>query len=578
MSFHDAVVYQIYPKSFRDSDGDGVGDLRGIIDKVPYIASLGVDYVWFNPFYPSPGHDNGYDISDYCAVDPAMGTMEDFDELAAALGAHGISPMLDMVLNHVSTEHEWFRRALAGEQRYRDYFYIRPARADGTAPTHLPTNWVSKFGGPAWAPFGPVDAGGRPLSGEYYLHLYDPTQADLDWHNPEVRARAAEVVNFWRAHGVRAFRFDVINVIGKTEPLADAPDGTDDRRVYTDGPLVHDYIHELNRASFGRDPDSVTVGEMSSTSIEACVGYSSPERQELSMVFNFHHLKVDYEGGRKWTLAAPDIPELKRLLNEWTLGLQAGGGWNALFWNNHDQPRALNRFGDPGRRRYESATMLATAIHLLRGTPYIYMGEEIGMTDPLYTRIEDYVDVEARNAFHALVDAGRPPEEAFAIVHSKARDNARTPMQWDDGEHAGFSDVEPWLRPTNQAEINVAAEEADGRILPYYKRLIALRKELPVISEGLYEPWELDDPDVLGYIREHAPEDGRPGARLLVLCSFRDHDTEVRVPTDLAAGRVLITNYPDRHPDSYAERPLGPTVRLAPYEALALIVNSPDTL
>ena len=575
MSFHDAVVYQIYPKSFRDSDGDGVGDLRGIIDKVPYIASLGVDYVWFNPFYPSPGHDNGYDISDYCAVDPAMGTMEDFDELAAALGAHGISPMLDMVLNHVSTEHEWFRRALAGEQRYRDYFYIRPARADGTAPTHLPTNWVSKFGGPAWAPFGPVDAGGRPLSGEYYLHLYDPTQADLDWHNPEVRARAAEVVNFWRAHGVRAFRFDVINVIGKTEPLADAPDGTDDRRVYTDGPLVHDYIHELNRASFGRDPDSVTVGEMSSTSIEACVGYSSPERQELSMVFNFHHLKVDYEGGRKWTLADPDIPELKRLLNEWTLGLQAGGGWNALFWNNHDQPRALNRFGDPGRRRYESATMLATAIHLLRGTPYIYMGEEIGMTDPLYTRIEDYVDVEARNAFHALVDAGRPPEEAFAIVHSKARDNARTPMQWDDGEHAGFSDVEPWLRPTNQAEINVAAEEADGRILPYYKRLIALRKELPVISEGLYEPWELDDPDVLGYIREHAPEDGRPGARLLVLCSFRDHDTEVRVPADLAAGRVLITNYPDRHPDSYAERPLGPTVRLAPYEALALIVNNP---
>ena len=393
-----------------------------------------------------------------------------------------------------------------------------------------------------------------------------------------MRARAAEVVNFWRAHGVRAFRFDVINVIGKTEPLADAPDGTDDRRVYTDGPLVHDYIHELNRASFGRDPDSVTVGEMSSTSIEACVGYSSPERQELSMVFNFHHLKVDYEGGRKWTLADPDIPELKRLLNEWTLGLQAGGGWNALFWNNHDQPRALNRFGDPGRRRYESATMLATAIHLLRGTPYIYMGEEIGMTDPLYTRIEDYVDVEARNAFHALVDAGRPPEEAFAIVHSKARDNARTPMQWDDGEHAGFSDVEPWLRPTNQAEINVAAEEADGRILPYYRRLIALRKELPVISEGLYEPWELDDPDVLGYIREHAPEGGRPGARLLVLCSFRDHDTEVRVPADLAAGRVLITNYPDRHPDSYAERPLGPTVRLAPYEALALIVTSPDTL
>lgn len=482
--FHDAVVYQVYPRSYRDSDADGVGDLRGVIDKVPYIASLGVDYVWLNPFYPSPGRDNGYDIADYRAVDPAMGTMEDFDELVQALAAHGISPMLDMVLNHVSTEHAWFQAALAGDERYRSYFYIRPARSDGS----LPTSWVSKFGGPAWAPFRPVDQDGHPVSGEYYLHLFDPTQADLDWHNPQVRAEAAEVVNFWRAHGVRAFRFDVINLIGKTEPLADAPAGTDDRYVYTDGPLVHDYLAELAAASFGQDPDSVTVGEMSSTTIEACVGYTRPERGELSMVFNFHHLKVDYADGQKWSLMAPDVPALKHLLNDWTLGLQEGGGWNALFWNNHDQPRALDRFGDPQRYRVESATMLATAIHMLRGTPYIYMGEEIGMSDPAYTRIEDYVDVEARNAYQALLDSGRSPAEAFTVVHARARDNARTPMAWDASDYAGFSEVTPWLRPTGQEAVNVAAEEEGGRILPYYRRLVALRKQLPVISEGRYAP------------------------------------------------------------------------------------------
>ena len=416
MSFKDAVVYQIYPRSFRDSTGDGVGDLRGIVEKVPYIASLGVDYVWLNPFFPSPGRDNGYDVSDYCAVDPVMGTLEDFDDLVAALDAHGIGVMLDMVLNHTSTEHEWFQRALAGEQRYRDYYYIRPAREEGSPPTELPTNWVSKFGGPAWAPFGPVDEGGRPRSGEYYLHLYDPGQADLDWHNPEVRARAAEVVNFWRARGVRAFRFDVVNLIGKPEPFIDAPAGTDDRAVYTDGPLVHTYLRELNEASFGQDPDSVTVGEMSSTSIAACVEYTRPENHELSMVFNFHHLKVDYAEGRKWTLMTPDVLALKRILNDWTLGLQAGGGWNALFWNNHDQPRAINRFCDPDRFRYESAAMLATAIHLMRGTPYIYMGEEIGMSDPGYTSIEDYVDVEARNAFIELLQEGR---EAVGREHRR---------------------------------------------------------------------------------------------------------------------------------------------------------------
>lgn len=564
MSFHDAVVYQVYPKSFRDTTGSGTGDLRGVVEKVPYIASLGIDYVWLNPFFPSPGRDNGYDVSDYCAVDPAMGTLADVDELIAALGEHGIGLMVDMVLNHVSTEHEWFRRALAGEQRYRDYFYLRPARADGS----LPTNWVSKFGGPAWAPFGPVDDEGRPLGGEYYLHLFDHGQADLDWHNPEVRARAAEVVNFWRDRGVRAFRFDVINLIGKTEPLADAPEGTDDRAVYTDGPLVHDYLRELAAASFGAAPEAVTVGEMSSTSIAACVEYTRPENHELSMVFNFHHLKVDYAQGRKWTLMEPDVPALTRVLNDWALGLQAGGGWNALFWNNHDQPRALDRFGDPRRHRDASATMLATAIHLMRGTPYIYMGEEIGMSDPDYTSIEDYVDVEAHNAYAELLASGLGPQEAFATVRAKARDNARTPMQWDAGPAAGFTTGTPWLRPTNHEEVNVAAQEGEGTILDYYRRLVALRKAEPVIAHGTYEPWALEDPDVLAYTR--TLEEPAGTTRLLVLTSFRGRRTTMKIPEELVAGDVLIGNYPEHR--------LSPTVTLEPYEALAVITRTPARL
>ena len=548
MTFKNSVIYQIYPKSFKDSTGDGIGDLRGIIDNIPYIASLGVDYVWFNPFFPSPQRDNGYDISDYCSIDPAMGTMEDFDELVAALESHGIGVMLDMVLNHTSTDHEWFQRALAGEKKYQDYYYIRPPQPDGS----LPTNWVSKFGGPAWAPFGET--------GDYYLHLYDPAQADLDWHNPDVRAEAAKVVNFWRNRGVHGFRFDVINVIGKGSQLLDAPLGTDDRKMYTDGPDVHAYLRELNEASFGRDEDSVTVGEMSSTSVEACAGYSNPGNHELNMVFSFHHLKVDYEDGEKWTSTPFDLAALKRVLNEWAVGMQEGDGWNALFWNNHDQPRAINRFGDPGRCRVESATMLATVIHLLRGTPFVYMGEEIGMTDPDYETISDYVDVEAHNAFASLMETGRSEREAFAIVHGKARDNARTPMQWDSGRTAGFTNGTPWLRSTNQARINVADEEAEGRILPYYRRLIALRKGQPVISRGRYLPYAMDHPEVFAYIREHG------GQRLLVLTNFRAKQAKIEIPLDFTEGSILISNYPERTLDS--------TIRLEPYEALAILISN----
>lgn len=549
MSFHNEVIYQIYPKSFRDSTGSGVGDLRGIIEKVPYIASLAVGMVWFNPFFPSPQRDNGYDVSDYCAIDPAMGTMDDFDELVSSLAEHGIGVMLDMVFNHTSTEHPWFKKALAGDEHYRAYYTLRPARPDGS----LPTNWVSKFGGPAWAPFGDT--------GLYYLHLFDVTQADLDWHNPNLRAELAAIVNFWRDRGVRGFRFDVINLIGKPAELLDAPRDTDDRRMYTDGPLVHTYLREINEASFGRAADSVTVGEMSSTSIAACVGYSNPHNHELDMVFNFHHLKVDYAGGEKWTRQPFDLVTLKHILDDWAHGMQAGDGWNALFWNNHDQPRAINRFGDPTRFHAESATMLATVLHLSRGTPYVYMGEEIGMTDPDYSSMADYVDVEAINAYEARIAVGLPEDEAFAIVRTKARDNARTPMQWDASAGAGFTTGTPWLRPTNHDRINVTTQERGGRILDYYRRLIAARKQHPIIAMGSYASFGMEHPSIYGYIR------ALDGQRLLVVANFRGDETAVDIPPEFVGGDLLIGNYPDQR--------VGPIVHLRPYEALAVFSSLP---
>ena len=476
------VVYQIYPKSYKDTTGNGIGDFRGIIEKIPYLSELGVDMVWLNPFYPSPQRDNGYDISDYTAVNPVFGDMTDFEELVCVGKEHKIDFMLDMVLNHCSTEHEWFQKALAGDQYYQDFFFIQDQ----------PTDWLSKFGGSAWAPFGDT--------GKYYLHLFDETQADLNWRNLNVRKELFKVVNFWRDKGVKGFRFDVINLIGKDKVLVDCPEN-EGKPAYTDKPIVHDQLRMMNEATFGSDGSFMTVGEMSSTTIDNCVLYSAPERHELSMAFNFHHLKVDYEDGQKWTITPFDFEELKRLYHTWGKEMSERGGWSALFWNNHDQPRALNRFVDIKNFRNEGATMLAASIHLSRGTPYIYMGEEIGMTDPEYHSIDDYVDVEARNAYNALIDQGVDAAEAFAIVHSKARDNSRTPMQWDDSPNAGFTTGTPWLRPTNQEHINVAAEEQGGKILAYYKKLIRLRKQHLAISIGEYQPYQLDHPQVYLYPR-----------------------------------------------------------------------------
>ena len=544
VGFREYAIYQIYPKSFRDTTGSGIGDLQGVIEKIPYIASLGIDMIWFNPFFVSPQRDGGYDVADYYNIDPAIGTMDDFDELVRALADNGIGVMLDMVLNHTSTEHEWFQKALAGDKKYQDFYIIRPPAADGG----LPTNWESKFGGPAWAPFGDT--------GNYYLHLYDPTQADLNWRNPEVRDEMVKIVNFWRAKGIHGFRFDVINVIGKAAELKSSAPGEDPRYMYTDGPDVNAYLQQLNAESFGQDPDSVTVGEMSSTSIQNCVEYSNPDNHELDMVFSFHHLKVDYLNGQKWSNVRFNPIDLKRTLNEWALGMQEGNGWNALFLNNHDQPRSVNRFGDPTTYRVESATMLATMIHMLRGTPYIYMGEEIGMTDPEYHSIDDYVDVEARNAYNALIDQGLDAAEAFTIVHSKARDNSRTPMQWDNSPNAGFTTGTPWLRPTNQEHINVAAEEQGGKILAYYKKLIRLRKQHLVISIGEYRPYQLEHPQVYAFTRTHEDE------KLLVIINLSDKEIAYDIPEDFATGEVLIANYPNPT--------VADTIQLHPYEALTL--------
>ena len=534
------VVYQIYPKSYKDTTGNGVGDLRGIISKLPYLEELGVDVIWLNPFYPSPQRDNGYDISDYTAVNPLFDSMADFEDLVQKVKAYGIDIMLDMVLNHCSTDHEWFQKALAGDRYYQDFFILRDQ----------PTNWASKFGGNAWAPFGDT--------GKYYLHLFDVTQADLNWRNPHVRKELFKVVNFWRDKGVTCFRFDVINLIGKDEVLKDN-DQFDGKPEYTDRPIAHDYLKMLNQATFGQDSDSMTVGEMSFTDIPNCIQYSNPNSHELDMVFNFHHLKVDYDQGQKWTLKPFDFAELKTLFHTWGEEMSEGGGWSALFWNNHDQPRALNRFVDVEHFRNEGATMLAASIHLSRGTPYIYMGEEIGMLDPDYESMANYVDVESINAYQALRSAGKTESQAFAIVQAKSRDNSRIPMQWNDEENAVFSTGQPWLQVgKTYRDINVAKEKS-GPIFTFYQELIALRKILPIIAEGSYQSAYQDNPYIYAFERQYGKQ------RLLVCNNFFAKTVKVPLPKAYQEGRVLLSNYP--------EEALSDTITLKPYQTLAILVD-----
>ena len=493
LDISNKVVYQIYPKSFKDSNGDGWGDLRGVTQKLDYLAELGVDYIWLTPFFPSPQRDNGYDVADYRAVDPRYGTMADFEELACEARSRSIGIMLDMVLNHTSTDHEWYRRALAGEKRYQDYYFFR----DGD-PDKLPINWTSKFGGPTWL--------WEPAVGKWRLHLFDPTQADLDWSNPEVRHEVADIVRFWKEKGVSGFRFDVVNLISKPEVFEDDHEG-DGRRFYTDGPHVHECLQELVREA-GID-GMITVGEMSSTTLDACLGYTRPEDHELSMAFSFHHLKVDYKNGNKWELMPAGLGELRRILSTWQEGMQAGGGWNALFWDNHDQPRVVSRFGSDGELRVPSAKMLCLFMNLLRGTPYIYQGNELGMTNAHFTSIDEYRDVESINYYRILTEEeGKKPAEALRIIAERSRDNARTPMQWDSGKNAGFTTGEPWSTPARDAEgcdqraICAAAEvgEADS-VFGFYKEVVRLRHEMPVVAHGKVRFLDADAVPVLEYAR-----------------------------------------------------------------------------
>lgn len=541
--FKNSVVYQIYPKSFNDSNNDGFGDLRGVVEKLDYLQGLGVDYIWLTPFFVSPQNDNGYDIADYYNIDPAYGTMEDFEMLVEEATKRNIKIMLDMVFNHTSTYHEWFKKALQGDQKYKDYYIFR--KGENGNP---PTNWVSKFGGNAWEYVEHLD--------EYYLHLFDVTQADLNWENPELRQEVYNVVNFWIEKGVKGFRLDVINLISKPDTLENDYVG-DGRRFYTDGPRIHKHLKELNENTFGKHEDIITVGEMSSTTIENCLKYSNPDEKELSMVFNFHHLKVDYKDGDKWKLKEFDFEELKHLFNTWQTSMMEGNGWNAVFWCNHDQPRIVSRLGDDKNYHEQSAKMLATAVHCLRGTPYIYQGEEIGMTNAYFNDMNKYRDVESLNYYNILREQGHTEEETYDIIMARSRDNSRTPMQWNDEVNAGFSEATPWLSVIdNYKTINVKNNlENENSIYYHYKKLIELRKQYEVIAEGTYEPMLPDHEAVYAYRRTLNND------VLIVLNNFYGKDTQVTLDLeDVKDYQCLLSNYEAKE--------LTQQLTLRPYESV----------
>lgn len=533
-----SAVYQIYPKSFYSPEGKPTGTLRGVTAKLDYLAELGVDYLWLTPVYASPQRDNGYDVSDYYAIDPSYGTMADFDELISEAGKRQLSVMMDIVVNHCSTDHEWFKQGRNPDSPYHDYFIWRDE----------PTDWVSKFGGPAWS-FDEV-------AGKYYLHLFDETQADLNWENPALREAVYQMMCFWRDKGVRGFRLDVINLISKDDSFSNDPTG-DGRKHYTDGPRVHDYLQEMNQRVFAGH-DLMTVGEMSSTTLDHCLRYSNLNEQELKMTFNFHHLKVDYPNGEKWTAAPFDFLELKRIISDWQVGMQ-GNAWNAIFWCNHDQPRVVSRFGDDTVYRIESAKMLATTLHGLQGTPYIYQGEEIGTPNPDFTDLTDYRDVETLNAYTEKAALGETAADILAAIRQKSRDNARTPMQWDASPHAGFSTATPWIPvPENHTSINVEAALADpDSVFYHYKKLIQLRKQYDVLTNGSYRLLTPDDLSLWAYERTTDEE------QVLVLSNFYGTDRPFTLPDEWLDHQVLIQNYPDVSEKS------GQLV-LRPYESVML--------
>lgn len=558
-SYSQKVVYQIYPKSFCDSNGDGIGDFPGIISKLDYLALLGIDCIWLNACFESPQRDNGYDVSDYYKIDPDFGTMADFEQLCQEAKARNIDIMLDMVFNHTSTEHDWFQKAIKGDKSYQDHYIFLPPNADGSPPT----NWQSKFGGNAWEYV--------PELNLYYLHLFDVTQADLNWNQIAVRQEMANIVNFWQHKGVNGFRFDVVNLISKPSTFQDDDTG-DGRRFYTDGPKVSEYLRELNLNSFGHNPEALTVGEMSSTTLEQCVQYANSSQDQLSMVFNFHHLKVDYANNNKWALAPLDFKLLKSILFEWQVGMQHANAWMALFWCNHDQPRVVSRFGNDESYRNQSAKMLATTLHLMRGTPYIYQGEEIGMGNAYFEDIKFYRDVESLNYFDILKNEGLAEEDILKVLSARSRDNARTPMAWDSSPLAGFSSSQSWIDiPKESVTINVQSnlKESDS-IFFHYQTLIKLRKTYPVIAEGSITPLLYEDESVFAYQRDWS--EGNEHQSLIVLNHFFDSELHLDLADILGKGdnishwQVLINNYPDLLIDQSLN-----TITLRPYQSIALL-------
>ncbi len=547
----ESVVYQIYPRSFCDSNGDGIGDLNGITGKLDYLKELGIDVIWLSPVYKSPNDDNGYDISDYQAIMDEFGTMEDFDRMLATAHEKGIKIMMDLVVNHTSDEHKWFIESRKStDNPYRDYYIWRPAKEDGS----LPNNWGSCFSGPAWEYDKTTDM--------YFLHLFSKKQPDLNWDNPAVRQDVFDMMNWWLKKGVDGFRMDVISLISKEPGLPDKEPGINGYATFNvsaNGPHVHEYLQEMRQKALN-NADTITVGECSGVTLEEAKKYARSDEKELNMVFQFEHMDVDSdEKAGKWTTKKMDLRNLKKILTRWQKGLQ-DIAWNSLYWENHDQPRSVSRFGnDSDEYREISAKMLATCIHMMQGTPYVYQGEELGMTNCPFNTLDNFRDLESINAFHELTEQGKMTEEdMMAAIGYKGRDNARTPMQWDDSAYAGFSTATPWIMVNpNYTKINAKDQiNREDSVFKYYQKLIKLRHESELIVYGTYDLILDDDKDIYAYIRTLGDE------KLIVYCNFSENTREVELPEEFTNGKVLISNYIDAK--------VNHKITLRPYEAIVI--------
>lgn len=548
----ESVVYQVYPRSFCDSNGDGIGDLNGITAKLDYLKDLGIDVIWLSPVYESPNDDNGYDISDYKAIMGDFGTMEDFDRMLLAAHEKGIKIVMDLVVNHTSDEHPWFVESRKStDNPYRDYYIWRPAK-DGKEPN----NWGSCFSGSAWLYDETTDM--------YFLHLFSKKQPDLNWENERVREEIYAMMNWWIDKGVDGFRMDVISLISKDPSFPDGKPSINGYASFTEpanGSHVHEYLQEMRRKVLNR-ADTITVGECSGVTLEEAKKYANAEGTELSMVFQFEHMDVDAdENGNKWTKKKMDLRKLKAILTKWQKGLE-DIAWNSLFWNNHDQPRVVSRFGEDGTYREVSAKMLATCLHMMQGTPYVYQGEELGMTNVPFTSIEDFRDLDSINAYYELTEKKVfTQEEMMEYLRYKSRDNARTPMQWDNSENAGFTSGTPWIMVNpNYREINAAQQQKDpNSVLAYYKELIRLRKENDCIVYGAYDLLEPESQSLYIYTRTLEEK------KLLVICNFTSKEEAYSIPEAFKGAPVLISNY--RRNEAEDE------ITLKSYEALVLFVS-----